>query len=645
MQFKKTCWAIGVMLLLAGPALAQWTSVGTGIEYQKFDLSNPVNDVYVTRMLRAETNAYIESSIANGKMTPWQSETITNQVARNDDAVGYWGQVWGNRNDVIVGINGSYIDPDDGTSAGGVIHGGWYCKRYNNAGGSGFDWTLNRTCFIGGCVTHYTWKQLITYVSDGGVTQEFQGINKAPADGQITIFTPQYDTDTNTDNTVSEVLLEMARPALLIPTPSMAQGVVKQIRQNAGSTPMQFDQVVLSAKGSAATTLLSYATVGDTIGVSQEIKTYEDDCSTSMSVDWTKSYGTVSGNYTFLKGGVVQEITDPNLLVRDPRTAVGYSADYVFFFVVDGRNPYSAGMTAEEMGVFFRDTLGATDATNLDGGGSSCMVVNGVVMNDPSDGAQRPVVNGMLMCNLAAKAVSTRFATGNLVATTGSASCRRGPGTDWDSIATIPGATQGTIVEHALKGVYGKGYYWWKVDFSGTVGWVQESSLTLVSGGSPPAITQQPTNQITTLGGNAAFSVQASGTAPLSYQWQKSQVNLTNGGPFSGVFTSTLSITGASLAEAGAYRCVVTNAYGTATSNEATLTVRSPDFDGDLDVDLVDFAHLQLCLGTVDVSLVPSCANADLNNDLAVNSTDVHKFKNCMSGPCVPMTPACLSLP
>jgi hypothetical protein len=251
-------------VVLSLPAYAQWTSVGTGIEYQKFRTSDP-NDVYVARMLRSETNAYIESSIAQGRLTP-ATEIISSQAARNDDAIGYWGQVWGNRNDVIVGINGSYIDPDDGTSAGGVIHGGWYCKRYNNAGGSGFDWTLNRTCFIGGCVTHYTWKQLITYVSDGSVTQEFQGINKAPADGQITIFTPQYDTDTNTDNTVTEVVLEMARPALLIPTPSMAQGVVKQIRPNAGSTPMQFDQVVLSAKGSAATTLLSYATVGDTIG-------------------------------------------------------------------------------------------------------------------------------------------------------------------------------------------------------------------------------------------------------------------------------------------------------------------------------------------------------------------------------------------
>ena len=79
--------------------------------------------------------------------------------------------------------------------------------------------------------------------------------------------------------------------------------------------------------------------------------------------------------------------TNAGLIIDDPRTAIGYNASYVFFLVVDGRSAQSIGMTTDDMGAFFRDTLGATDAVNQDGGGSSTMVVNGTVVNDPSDGS------------------------------------------------------------------------------------------------------------------------------------------------------------------------------------------------------------------------------------------------------------------
>ena len=70
------------------------------------------------------------------------------------------------------------------------------------------------------------------------------------------------------------------------------------------------------------------------------------------------------------------------------------------------------------------------------------------------------------------------------------------------------------------------------------------------------------------------FSVTASGTG-LAYQWQKNGANIANGGKYSGATTATLTITGAAAAEAGNYRCVVSNAGGSATSNEAALTIRA----------------------------------------------------------------------
>jgi len=92
----------------------------------------------------------------------------------------------------------------------------------------------------------------------------------------------------------------------------------------------------------------------------------------------------------------------------------------------------------------------------------------------------------------------------------------------------------------------------------------------------PPTITQQPSNQEVAEGGSANFAIMAAGTSPLSYQWQKNQVNLNNGGHYSGCTTAVLTISSADSGDEASYRCVVTNPYGSATSNAATLTLEAP---------------------------------------------------------------------
>jgi len=216
-KLNRLTWScLLVVALTPQIVLSQWTTVGDGVDYREWTISGP-NNLFVSRLVRSNTNAFIESTIGQGRLSGG-TETVRSQASRYNDAIGYWGQTWGSRNGVVVAINGSYYNTSTGVPHGGVIHSGWYAKRYDNVSGmSGFLWQLDRDAYIGECVTHYASKQLITYVTDGGATQQFAGINEEPADNQLTIFTPQYDEDTGTDSTVSEVLVELSRPALLMP--------------------------------------------------------------------------------------------------------------------------------------------------------------------------------------------------------------------------------------------------------------------------------------------------------------------------------------------------------------------------------------------------------------------------------------------
>jgi len=83
---------------------------------------------------------------------------------------------------------------------------------------------------------------------------------------------------------------------------------------------------------------------------------------------------------------------------RQPRTLAGVRADGALLLVtVDGRAPgWSAGMTLPEAARLMR-SLGARDALNLDGGGSSTMTVLGEVVNRPSDRVERRVSDGLFV--------------------------------------------------------------------------------------------------------------------------------------------------------------------------------------------------------------------------------------------------------
>src|SRR6266550_3526378 len=96
-------------------------------------------------------------------------------------------------------------------------------------------------------------------------------------------------------------------------------------------------------------------------------------------------------------------------------------------------------------------------------------------------------------------------------------------------------------------------------------------TLTVSAAAAAPTITTQPANQTVTAGQTATFTVVATGTAPLNYQWQKNGVNIA--GAISASYTTAATTTSDNGAQ---FTVVVSNGAGSITSNAATLTVVSP---------------------------------------------------------------------
>ena len=97
------------------------------------------------------------------------------------------------------------------------------------------------------------------------------------------------------------------------------------------------------------------------------------------------------------------------------------------------------------------------------------------------------------------------------------------------------------------------------------------SNAAILTVNAPPAVTAQPVNQTVAVGQTATFSVTATGTAPLSYQWRKNSANI------SGATASTYTTPATASTDNGAqFSVVISNAAGSVTSNTATLTVNVP---------------------------------------------------------------------
>ncbi|XVV01952.1 phosphodiester glycosidase family protein [Actinosynnema sp. CA-248983] len=216
--------------------------------------------------------------------------------------------------------------------------------------------------------------------------------------------------------------------------------IVTEHRTTAGDDPIPADGFVLVGRETGAD-ILKTLEVGQKITVDYTTKTQ----------DGSTLKAAIGGNQLLLKDGQVVAPDDP----LHPRTAVGFSADgkKMFLLTVDGRQaPFLLGLNLKDMATTLKE-MGAHNALNLDGGGSSTLLARTPgteavsVENTPSDGGERPVPNGL--------ALYAPEGSGDLVGfwTRTAIDPRRAPGAD-----TVPGGHPERVFPGLTRKLVADGY-------------------------------------------------------------------------------------------------------------------------------------------------------------------------------------------
>jgi hypothetical protein len=208
---------------------------------------------------------------------------------------------------------------------------------------------------------------------EGGATIPLDGVNRARESEEVVLYTPEFHRTTLTHPGGAEVLLE--------------NGKIAEIRQGLGSSPIPPGGAVLSIGEERAKQIVSALRPG--IGV--EVRTGVVPLLPDPDGDWDKvRFMSSAGplllwNGTHLAEPEKESISAVFYLARHPRTAVGAKKDGTILLVtVDGRRPSeSVGMTIPELTDLMLE-LGCTSAVNLDGGGSTTMVIGDQIVNHPS---------------------------------------------------------------------------------------------------------------------------------------------------------------------------------------------------------------------------------------------------------------------
>ncbi|MBP2702878.1 phosphodiester glycosidase family protein [Microbispora sp. RL4-1S] len=224
----------------------------------------------------------------------------------------------------------------------------------------------------------------VARAADGSSTP-VTGINRVPKPDELVLYTEELGRATPSDDGAEAVL--------------DATGKVIKVRDAGGTVPK--GTRVLHGVGTAADWLWEHAPQGSAVKVVTKVT----DMRTRKGIPLTPDTNIIGGAVGLVRGGKTAITPGRDgmantsmILRRHPRTLAGVTrTGKLIIALVDGRAPGgSVGASFFEAAALMR-WLGARDAVNLDGGGSSTMVVGKKVVNKPSDGVERGVGDALLV--------------------------------------------------------------------------------------------------------------------------------------------------------------------------------------------------------------------------------------------------------
>lgn len=199
------------------------------------------------------------------------------------------------------------------------------------------------------------------------------GLNSQRGDNQLIVYTPEFTRTTLTNTQGAEIVVR--------------NGVVREIRDGQGSSRIPDDGFVISAHGTARERVLREIKKGGKVDLKIVVKPVDSTGAAQRTFE-----DMIGGVPTLIRKGKIEvswkeEKTSKAFVeTKHPRTAVAILKDGKLLLVtIDGRQPtHSVGIGLDELAALLLE-LGAVDAMNLDGGGSTSMFLDGKVVNKPSD--------------------------------------------------------------------------------------------------------------------------------------------------------------------------------------------------------------------------------------------------------------------
>jgi hypothetical protein len=290
---------------------------------------------------------------------------------------------------VIGAVNGDFFSKE-GVPSGAMVHDGQILKNAADA------WyamgiTRNRQVLI---------EQLSftgTMIINSFTSMTINGFNKPRQANEAVLYNTFFGTETNTNTYGAEVTLKARFAGKNIG--DTVRCVVLAVDSVSGNNPLTDSTVVISVHGEEKIRLVRRMFVGQILEIVIRADTRED------------KFIAVIGGFPFLVNNRRNLIAgNPDATTefytgRTARTAVGFADSSKKFYIVcvDGNQAnYSSGMTLQELADWMIG-LGCDRALNLDGGGSSTMMIRDRLVNRPSDGSERPISTALLIRQVGGK--------------------------------------------------------------------------------------------------------------------------------------------------------------------------------------------------------------------------------------------------